>query len=161
MKCKIALVLVLMTLVWVVRLLYLEVNGREGLTNFELKQSKIMIEHITDGVESYKRSNGGRLPQSPLQLMEHIKSIDGVIPLTARTRNHISDVAIWSHPELMNIYGLWTIIGNKNEDNYAVILNPNFFGPKNIVVAEVSGVIDIKTFSNEALIDWMDDWRGN
>lgn len=119
-----------------------------------------MIKYITEAVESYKKSNGDRLPQSPLQLMEHIKSIDGVIPIRARVRSHISDVAIWSHPELVNVYGMWTILDNKNKDKYAVVLNPNFFGPRNIVVAEVSGVVDIKTFSNEGLIDWMCGWKG-
>lgn len=159
-KYKAAFLFTLMVLGWVIFVLFQEVNGPKKLGRIDTKQAAIMVNKIVDAVKDYKRANAGRLPTTPLETASYLEPVDSFIPLSARVRLRITDVEFWKTPELMNVFGLWTVIGTRSPNDFLVILNPSFFGPGNVVVANVGETTTIETVQVNRLNEWISQFEG-
>jgi hypothetical protein len=157
MSARVFFVLTLLILTWVVWLFYTEVNGPRKLSRFEMNQSERMISAIEEAVSKYRSANEGGLPLSPSQLLPYLESVDSLLPITARNRLHIDQIVFWKSPELVDAFGLWAIVGAHLDSVYFIILNPGFFGPRNVVVAKISNERTIKTLRINDLPNWLSE----
>lgn len=156
MRMKVISILSMLIVTWLAWLLYVSENGVGSLTAHELTQSERLVREVAGAVLSYRASNGGELPSSCRQLLPAISGVDALIPGTARSRMHLSHIVFWKTPELMDVFGLWTVLGERDSSEFRIVLNPEFFGPRNVVVARISDKVEVTTLSVWEIAGWID-----
>ena len=134
-KLYILLVVLLIAAIgWLIHLLDLEINGPPVLSNSASQSACHMAKVFGSAVVRFKEDHNGAIPQRTRDLYPaYIPNLASLFTTLMSHRMGGGDSSLDKDPDLLDIFGVWTLVYSTDE-NLLLVVNPRFFGSRSVAV---------------------------